>query len=167
MERRLGFLAEPYKRGRAGALATAAKALTAAGALTMLLRGRQRSGAVGAGALLLAGSLAERFAIFRAGLDSARDPRYTVVPQRQRVDAARRDARVMPLWPALRVGRAGRWRRATRSTRPGATATASSRAARRSSNSCATNGRVSRTTSCRRDMSANDIPIEEVGRRDR
>jgi formate-dependent nitrite reductase membrane component NrfD len=86
MERRLGFLAEPYKRGRAGALATAAKGLTAAGALTMLLQGRQRTGAVGAGALLLAGSLAERFAILRAGLDSARDPRYTVVPQRQRVD---------------------------------------------------------------------------------
>jgi formate-dependent nitrite reductase membrane component NrfD len=86
MERRLGFLAEPYKRGRAGALATAAKALIAAGALTMLLQGRRRSGALGAGALLLAGSLAERFAIFRAGLDSARDPRYTVVPQRQRVD---------------------------------------------------------------------------------
>jgi formate-dependent nitrite reductase membrane component NrfD len=86
MERRLGFLAEPYKRGRAGALATAAKTLTAAGALTMLLQGRRRRGALAAGALLLAGSLTERFAIFRAGLDSARDPRYTVVPQRQRVD---------------------------------------------------------------------------------
>jgi len=86
MERRLGFLAEPYRRGRAGTLSTAAKALTAAGALTMLLQGRRRGGAVGAGALLLAGSLAERLAIFRAGLDSARDPRYTVVPQRQRVD---------------------------------------------------------------------------------
>jgi formate dehydrogenase major subunit len=58
----------------------------AAGAVTMLRLGRQRGGAVGAGALLLAGSLAERFAIFRAGLESARDPRYTIVPQRQRVD---------------------------------------------------------------------------------
>jgi hypothetical protein len=52
----------------------------------MLLQGRRRRGALAAGALLLAGSLTERFAIFRAGLDSARDPRYTVVPQRQRVD---------------------------------------------------------------------------------
>jgi len=86
MQRRLGFLAEPYKRGTAGALATAAKTLTTAGALTMGLRGRERTGAVAAAALLLAGSLAERLAIFRAGLDSARDPRYTVVPQRQRVD---------------------------------------------------------------------------------
>jgi formate-dependent nitrite reductase membrane component NrfD len=86
MERRLGLLAQPYKRGQAGALATPAKWLTAAGAVTMVLQGRQRGGAIGAGALLLAGSVAERFAIFRAGLDSARDPRYTVVPQRQRVD---------------------------------------------------------------------------------
>jgi formate-dependent nitrite reductase membrane component NrfD len=86
MERRLGFLAEPYKRGRAGALATAAKALTAAGALTMLLQGRRRDAAIGAGALVLAGSAAERFAVARAGLDSASDPRYTIVPQRQRVN---------------------------------------------------------------------------------
>jgi hypothetical protein len=86
MERRLGFLAEPYRRRRTGALAVAAKGLTAAGALTMIAQGRRRGGAVTAGGLLLAGSLAERFAIFRAGVDSARDPRYTVVPQRQRVD---------------------------------------------------------------------------------
>jgi formate-dependent nitrite reductase membrane component NrfD len=86
MQRRLGFLAEPYTRGRTGVLTTAARTLTATGALTMLLRGRRRDGARAAGALLLAGSLTERFAIFRAGLDSARDPRYTVVPQRERVD---------------------------------------------------------------------------------
>ena len=86
MEHRLGYLAEPYKRGRAGALASAAKTLTAAGALTMLVSGRHRGGVLSAGALLLGGSLAERFAIFHAGLDSARDPRYTIVPQRERAD---------------------------------------------------------------------------------
>jgi formate-dependent nitrite reductase membrane component NrfD len=86
MERRLGFVAEPYTHGRAGVLATAAKTLTAAGALTMGVQGRRRGGAVAAGALLLAGSLAERFAIFSAGLASARDPRYTIVPQRQRLE---------------------------------------------------------------------------------
>ena len=105
MERRLGFLAEPYKRGRAGALATAAKALTAAGALTMLLQGRQRGGAVGAGALLLAGSLAERFAIFRAGLDSAQRPSVHHRPPATARGPARGDARVMPLSPALRAAR--------------------------------------------------------------
>jgi len=86
MERRLGFLAEPYSHGSARGLARAAKGLTAAGALSMLLGGRRRDGAIVAGALLLAGSLAERFAIVRAGRDSARDPRYTVIPQRQRAD---------------------------------------------------------------------------------
>jgi len=42
-----------------------------------------------AGAALLAGSVCTRFGIFHAGQQSAQDPRYTVVPQRERVDAAR------------------------------------------------------------------------------
>jgi hypothetical protein len=33
---------------------------------------------------MLAGSLALRWSVFRAGFQSARDPRYTVVPQRER-----------------------------------------------------------------------------------
>jgi len=37
------------------------------------------------GAALLAGSVCTRFAIFEAGQASARDPRYTVIPQRERV----------------------------------------------------------------------------------
>ena len=86
MERRLGFLAEPYRRGPTRKLAAAATALTGAGALGMLLGGRDQRGALGAGALLLAGSLAERFAIFRAGFASARDPRYTIVSQRRRLE---------------------------------------------------------------------------------
>ena len=85
MQRRLGFLAEPYKRGPTRTLASTATALTGAGGLTMLLAGGRRAGAIAAGAMLLAGSLAERFAIFRAGFASARDPRYTVVSQRQRL----------------------------------------------------------------------------------
>ncbi|MGH3002562.1 MAG: NrfD/PsrC family molybdoenzyme membrane anchor subunit [Gaiellaceae bacterium] len=86
MERRLGFLAEPYRKGVAGALSRAAKALTAAGGVTMLFAGRKRGGAAAAGGLLLAGSLCERFAVFRAGFASADDPRYTIVPQRQRLE---------------------------------------------------------------------------------
>jgi len=38
------------------------------------------------GAALLAGSAGTRFAIFEAGQASARDPRYTVIPQRERAD---------------------------------------------------------------------------------
>ena len=38
------------------------------------------------GAALLAGSACTRFGVFEAGQESARDPKYTVVPQRERVD---------------------------------------------------------------------------------
>jgi polysulfide reductase-like protein len=84
MQHRLGFLAEPYRHGRTRTLDITARTLSAAGALGML-GGRRRSVAVGAGALLLAGSLIQRFAVFRAGFASARDPRYTIASQRQRV----------------------------------------------------------------------------------
>jgi hypothetical protein len=42
-----------------------------------------------AGAALLAGSACTRFGIFRAGLESARDPKYTVQPQRRRLAKAK------------------------------------------------------------------------------
>ena len=40
--------------------------------------------AIGGGALVLAGELALRWSVFRAGFQSARDPRYVVIPQRER-----------------------------------------------------------------------------------
>jgi hypothetical protein len=40
-----------------------------------------------AGAALVAGSALTRFAVFEAGLASARDPRYTIAPQRRRLAA--------------------------------------------------------------------------------
>jgi hypothetical protein len=45
------------------------------------------------GAALLAGSAATRFGIFHAGQQSARDPRYTVVPQRERLDRSTQPSR--------------------------------------------------------------------------
>ena len=86
MRRRLGFLAEPYRRPPTQRLANATTALTGAGVLGMLLAGRRRTGALPSGALLLAGSLAQRLAIFRAGFASAKDPRYAIVSQRQRLE---------------------------------------------------------------------------------
>jgi hypothetical protein len=82
MERRLGVLAEPYRQGAAGRHARAARAATALGlATTAIARGRtRRAGA----ALILGGAVLQRFAIFSAGKASARDPRYTVEPQRAR-----------------------------------------------------------------------------------
>jgi formate-dependent nitrite reductase membrane component NrfD len=88
MERRLGLVGEPYRQGPAGGLARAAKALTTAGALLGGLGGRRnRKAAVAGGALVLAGELCLRWAVFRAGFQSARDPRYVVEPQRARAAA--------------------------------------------------------------------------------
>ena len=86
LQSRLGMLAEPLHRGRAGTLMRASKALTAIGAAGALLAGRSRIGSAISGAALLAGSAATRFGIFEAGQASARDPRYTVIPQRQRIE---------------------------------------------------------------------------------
>jgi hypothetical protein len=89
MERRLGELAEPYHQGAAGRYARLAKGCTAAGAAAIGLAGRRRRPLAMAGAgLLLAGSALERLAVYKAGFQSARDPRYVVKPQRERVDAA-------------------------------------------------------------------------------
>jgi formate-dependent nitrite reductase membrane component NrfD len=86
MEGRMGLAAEPLHDGHAGALMRASKALTAAGAVGALMGGRSRVVSAAAGAALLAGSACLRFGFFDAGQASARDPRYTVVPQRERVD---------------------------------------------------------------------------------
>jgi hypothetical protein len=87
MERRLGFVGEPYRQGTAGRLARLAKGLTAAGALVTAVAGRRRAGAAAGGALVLTGELALRWSIFKAGFQSARDPRYTVAPQKARLAA--------------------------------------------------------------------------------
>jgi hypothetical protein len=77
-------VAGPYERGRAGQMAKAAEACTAAGALLVLAAGRRRPAAVAAGALLCAGSILTRFSVFRAGFESAADPAATIGPQRLR-----------------------------------------------------------------------------------
>jgi len=86
MRRRLGMLAEPYQQGRPGRLMEAARALTATGAVASLFGGRSRIASVVAGASLGAGSILTRFGVFQAGMASAKDPKYTVVPQRERLD---------------------------------------------------------------------------------
>lgn len=88
MEARLGFVGEPYRKGAAGRLNLAAKGLTAAGAALLARGGRSRAAAVAGSALVLGGGMALRWSVFKAGFQSARDPRYTVVPQRQRKAAS-------------------------------------------------------------------------------
>jgi hypothetical protein len=90
MERRLGPLGQPYRRGAPGVLARASRASTAAGAMLMALRGaRAGAPARAAAGLLLAGSFLERWAVFRAGFASAADPSHTVGPQRERLERRR------------------------------------------------------------------------------
>ncbi len=85
--RSMGIAAETIRVGRAGILNKAAKALSTGGiVLTVSLGARSRAAAAAAGLALMAGSACARFAVFEAGQASAQDPRYTVVPQRRRID---------------------------------------------------------------------------------
>ena len=87
MEAAMGLTAEPLHQGKAGSYQQIAKVLNTIGvAGTVLLGRRSRSASVISGAALLAGSAFTRFGIFEAGQQSARDPKYTVVPQRERLD---------------------------------------------------------------------------------
>ena len=65
----------------------AAKACTSTGLGLAVVAGRRRWGAVASGALLAAGSLLTRFGVFEAGIASTKDPKYVVVPQRERMAA--------------------------------------------------------------------------------
>ncbi|MFD4970568.1 NrfD/PsrC family molybdoenzyme membrane anchor subunit [Streptomyces sp. NPDC058424] len=89
MKSRMGLAAEPFEQGTANRLLRAAESLTAGGAALAAVTGRLRGRgpAVAAGVALLAGSAALRFGVFHAGVASAEDPRYTVVPQRERLRA--------------------------------------------------------------------------------
>jgi formate-dependent nitrite reductase membrane component NrfD len=85
MRRRLGFVGEVYDQGAAGRNARIARACTTAGAGLLAVAGRRPAAAKTGGLLMLAGGLALRFSVYKAGFQSARDPRYTVVPQRERL----------------------------------------------------------------------------------
>ncbi len=82
-----GLADECYRKGRAGTLMKGAKALTLAGsALAVAGHRAPVLGRIG-GAALVAASLCTRFGIFAAGVESTRDPRYVVQPQRARAQA--------------------------------------------------------------------------------
>jgi uncharacterized YccA/Bax inhibitor family protein len=82
---RLGPAAEPYQTGRAGRLMDISEVLTSTGLAVAVVAGRTRVGAPLAGLALMAASALTRFGVFEAGRASARDPKYTVVPQRDRL----------------------------------------------------------------------------------
>jgi hypothetical protein len=89
MESSMGLAAEPLHAGPAGVLMRLSKALTGIGAVGALFAGRDRRIAAASGAALMSASVCTRFGIFHAGQQSARDPKYTVVPQRQRLEERR------------------------------------------------------------------------------
>jgi formate-dependent nitrite reductase membrane component NrfD len=90
MPSRMGLPGRAYVEGaKAHRYHRAAEMVTVGGmALTGLFGRRSRILAAAGGAALLAGSALTRFAIFDAGLTSAEDPKYTIIPQRQRIGLA-------------------------------------------------------------------------------
>ncbi len=92
MERRLGMVAQAYQTGRSGRCMKAAQVLTALGITGALVGGRSAAVRRLSGAAFLAASVTTRWGIFHAGKASADDPRYTVEPQRQRLDARARSS---------------------------------------------------------------------------
>lgn len=85
------LVAEPLHEGKAGRLLRLAEIFTGAGALGAVLLGRNRIGAGLSGLALMAGSALTRFGVFEAGMESAKDPKYTVQPQRERLERRRAD----------------------------------------------------------------------------
>ncbi|WP_131106148.1 NrfD/PsrC family molybdoenzyme membrane anchor subunit [Ornithinimicrobium sufpigmenti] len=82
-------LNEPVETGEAGRMLRLAKALTIAGGLGTLLSGRSRALAVASGTALAAASALTRFGMVEAGMVSAKDPKYTVGPQKRRLEERR------------------------------------------------------------------------------
>ncbi len=87
MKRAMGEVGEAFSESEKGhRYELAANAVTGAGICVAALGGRRsRLGSALGGAAIMAGSALTRFAIFEAGLTSAENPRYTVVPQRRRL----------------------------------------------------------------------------------
>ncbi len=89
MEHRLGVLGDAYRQAPARSYRRGARALTVAGAALALTAGRtRRPWAVLGGVMTMAGSVCERFSVFRAGFVSADDPAATVAPQRRGLNAS-------------------------------------------------------------------------------
>lgn len=88
IERRPGLVTEAYTTGPPHRIRRLSECLTLGGAAAAVsVVGRSRLGAAVAGLSLLAGSVLQRFGTFYVGLASTNDPKYVVVPQRERLAA--------------------------------------------------------------------------------
>ena len=107
MKKRLGEHGEVYGQGTASKFSHLSQALILGGSALLAGRGSSsRAAAVAGGALLGAGALSARWTIFKAGFQSAADPKYVVGPQRRAIErgerkgAARRSSNVSEVRPA-------------------------------------------------------------------
>jgi Polysulfide reductase len=106
MHHQLGDVGEPYKKGAGALFGHISRACNLTGAALLARRGgRSRAAAVTAGALLCAGAMSARWSTYKAGFQSAADPKYVVGPQRRAIEqgerrgAARRIANVDEVRP--------------------------------------------------------------------
>ncbi|SDZ20779.1 Polysulphide reductase, NrfD [Micromonospora pattaloongensis] len=90
IHRRLGMVAEPLTGGRPGRLLRASRWCARAGTALLAASAMRHSRAldVAGGLALAAESALTKFGYFHAGTASAADPKYTVLPQRERAEAA-------------------------------------------------------------------------------
>ncbi|MFC0675540.1 NrfD/PsrC family molybdoenzyme membrane anchor subunit, partial [Brachybacterium hainanense] len=81
--------AEPLETGAAGRKLRWAERLAVAGGIGALLGGRSRVIAAASGIALATASALTRFGVLEAGLESVKDPRRVMIPQRERLEARR------------------------------------------------------------------------------
>ena len=86
LEHRLGLQSQAYRAPGPARLLRLARRLGIAGAAVGIAGRQSRALSAVAGAALLAGSVCTRFGVYQAGLFSAADPAFTVVPQRERLE---------------------------------------------------------------------------------
>ena len=80
---------EPLEQGKPGEWLEWSERLSILGGLGALLGGRRRWVAAVSGAALMTSSALTRFGVFWAGKESVKDPKYTVIPQRNRLNKRR------------------------------------------------------------------------------
>lgn len=85
---------EPVTTGQGAGKLRMAKGLAIAGGLGTLLAGRSRVAAIASGTALAAASALTRMGIVEAGIESAKDPKYTVRVQKDRLDKRRQQGSI-------------------------------------------------------------------------